>query len=235
MTARKRRWSVPHLPGLAFLQDALEFLALLLVENLFHLGLAFAQHGAVILPEIIEDGLHLLLLGRREVEFALHPGEIEFPTHGGIEGRLVQAVMHAEIHGDGSRRGAAQEYQRQRDHTGDLGIPRSGEARALEQIRAHRSSSWPACFPAPGRYRKRANPAAPSRLRATGRWGIRSRTRTDSYPAPPASAARETPIAAQRRNPGQRSPQKTARPGGGPPDASLARKTRAAAPVPLPL
>src|ERR1039457_7488620 len=65
------------LPGLALLQDALEFPALLLVENLLHLGLAFAQYGAVILPEIIEDGFHLLLLGGREVEFALHAGEIE--------------------------------------------------------------------------------------------------------------------------------------------------------------
>src|ERR1035437_7420762 len=144
MTARKRRWSVPHLPGLAFLQDALEFLALLLVENLFHLGLAFAQHGAVILPEIIEDGFHLLLLGGREIEFALHPGEIELPTHWGIERRLVQAVMHAEIHGDGSRRRAAPEHQRQGDHAGDLGIPGSGPTGFLEQVRAHRGASWPA-------------------------------------------------------------------------------------------
>src|ERR1035437_7876124 len=177
------------LPGLAFLKDALEFPALLLVENLFDLGFAFAQHGAVIGPEIIQDGLHLLLLGGREVQFALHPREIDFPARGGIEGRLVQAVMHAEIHDDRSRRGATQKYQRQRDHAGDLGIPRSGETRFLDETSAHRSSSWPACFPAPGRYRRRANPAAPSRFRGRGRWGKRSRRPPDSCPAPLASPA----------------------------------------------
>src|ERR1039458_6992728 len=97
----KRCVQLLFLPRLAFLKDALELLALLLIEYLFHFSLAFAQHGAVVLPEIIEDGLHLLLLGRREVEFALHPGEIELPAHGSIEGRLVQVVMHAEIHSDG--------------------------------------------------------------------------------------------------------------------------------------
>src|SRR6202142_1821938 len=176
-----------RLPRLAFLQDALELLALLLVENLFHFSLAFAQHGAVVLPEIIEDGLHLLLLGRRKVEFALHPGEIELPADGSIEGRLVQAVMHAEIHGDGSRRGAAQEHQSQGDHAGDLWIPGSDPTGFLEQVRAHSWSSWPACFRAPRRSRRRANPAAPSRLRARGRWGIRSRGKPDNRPAPPAS------------------------------------------------
>src|SRR5450759_1269975 len=87
---------LPHksLPRLPLLKDALEFPALLLVENLLDLDFAVAQHGAVILPEIAEDGLHLLLLGRCQVEFLLHSREIEFPAHGGIEGRLVQAIMH---------------------------------------------------------------------------------------------------------------------------------------------
>src|SRR5450759_371417 len=137
----------PPLPRLPFLKDALEFSALLVVENLLDLDFAVAQHGAVILPEIAEDGLHLLLLGRCQVEFLLHPREIEFPAHGGIEGRLVQAIMHPEIHGDRSRRGAAQKHQCQRDHAGYLGIPRPGKAHLLEQLRAHRSSSWPACYP----------------------------------------------------------------------------------------
>src|ERR1022692_2746922 len=224
----------PHpLPRLAFLQDALEFPALLVVEDLFDLGLAFTQHGSVILPEIVEDGLHLLLLDCREVEFALHAREIEFPAGGGIEGRLVQEVMHAEIHGHRSRRRAAQEHQRQRDHAGNLGIPRSGEARFLEEIRAHRWSSWPACFPAPRRYRRRANPAAPSPLRETGPWGIRFRGKPDSCPAPPASKATQTLIAARRRNPGQRTRQRRAQPDGGPPAASPAHKTPAPAPDPL--
>src|ERR1035441_6170525 len=81
------------LPKLLVLQETLEFSALLLVEDLLDLGFAFAQYRAVVLPEVIEDGLHLLLLGRREVEFPLHPREIEFPAHGGVEGRLVQTVV----------------------------------------------------------------------------------------------------------------------------------------------
>src|ERR1035441_7400092 len=72
--------AAPGLLGLAFLKDALELPALLLVEYLFHLGFAVAQHGAVVLPEVVEDGFHLLLLSRREIQFTLHPREIQFPA-----------------------------------------------------------------------------------------------------------------------------------------------------------
>src|ERR1035437_8699430 len=218
------------LSRLPFLQNPLEFPALLFGEDLFDLGLAFTQYSTIVLPEIVEDGLHLLLLDRREIEFALHPREIEFLAGRRVEGRLVQEVMHAEIHGHRSRRRAAQKHQREGDHASDFGIPRSGEARFLEQIRAHRWSSWPACFPAPRRYRRRANPAAPSPLRETGPWGIRFRGKPDSCPAPPASKATQTPIAARRRNPGQRTRQRRAQPDGGPPAASPAHKTPAPAP-----
>src|ERR1035438_9719385 len=121
-----RRMLLSRLP---FLQNPLEFPALLFGEDLFDLGLAVTQYSTIVLPEIE------FLAGRR------------------VEGRLVQEVMHAEIHGHRSRRRAAQKHQREGDHASDFGIPRSGEARFLEQIRAHRWSSWPACFPAPRRYR----------------------------------------------------------------------------------
>src|ERR1035437_5949954 len=198
------------LSPLPFLQNPLEFPALLFGEDLFDLGLAFTQYSTIVLPEIVEDGLHLLLLDRREIELPLHPREIEFLDGRRVEGRLVQEVMHAEIHGHRSRRRAAQKHQREGDHASDFGIPRSGEARFLEQIRAHRWSSWPACFPAPRRYRRRANPPAPSPSKAT-----------------------QTPTAARRRNPGQRPRQRRAQPDGGPPAASPAHKTPAPAPDPL--
>jgi len=73
--------------------------------------------------------------------------------------------------------------------------PRSGEARFLEEIRAHRLSSWPACFPAPRRSRRPANPAAPSQLPATAPWVFAS-WETDSA-SPPASPATQTPTAAE--------------------------------------
>src|SRR5260370_41206582 len=79
--------NLPHKRPLAFfLEDVLEFSALLFVENLFDLGFAVAQYGAVILPEIVEDGFHLFLLNRSEIEFALHPVEIKLLTSRSVEG-----------------------------------------------------------------------------------------------------------------------------------------------------
>src|ERR1039458_9125496 len=48
-----------------FLQQAGEFLALFRGENLLDTAAAFAEHGAVILPEIVEYGFDLIGLGGR--------------------------------------------------------------------------------------------------------------------------------------------------------------------------
>src|SRR4051794_3121534 len=65
-----------HLPGLVVLEKAFEFPALLFGEDLFHAGAAIAQHGAVVLPAIVKDGFHLLLLRGREIQLAPHPRKV---------------------------------------------------------------------------------------------------------------------------------------------------------------
>src|ERR1039457_2313527 len=75
-----RRWLVsiggggegPGMPGpllfLVFLQQALKLPALVFVEQLLDARLAIAQYGAVILPKIVQNGLNLLGLRRRQVQ-----------------------------------------------------------------------------------------------------------------------------------------------------------------------
>src|ERR1039458_1741078 len=98
---------------LLFLQQAGEFLALFRGENLLDTAAAFAEHGAVILPEIVEDGFDLIGLRRREVEFFLQAVKVEGLALSGFETGRAKPVMDAEIHDQGASQGAAEEDQRE--------------------------------------------------------------------------------------------------------------------------
>src|ERR1035438_3171584 len=93
---------------LLFLQQADEFPALFRGENLLDTATAFAEHGAVILPEIVEDGFDLIGLRRREVEFFLEAVKVEGLALSGFETGRAQAVMDAEIHDEGAGQGATE-------------------------------------------------------------------------------------------------------------------------------
>jgi hypothetical protein len=95
-----RRGKIPGSAGaegltLLFLQQADEFLALFRGENLLDTAAAFAQHSAVILPEIVEDGFDLIGLSGGEVEFSLEAVKVEGLALSGLETGRTEAVMDA--------------------------------------------------------------------------------------------------------------------------------------------
>src|SRR5438477_8099288 len=129
------------LSRLALLKHASKLLALVFVQNLLDSRPTVREYGAVVLPEVVKHGLHLLGLGGREVEVALHALEIQSFAGGSTETRLVQARVNPEIHGDCSGCGAAQKDQGQGYGTDNSRVPGPREGDPLQDLRAHRSSS----------------------------------------------------------------------------------------------
>src|ERR1051326_2877917 len=95
------------LPGLLLLQEALELLALCFGEHLLHAAAAVADHDPVILPQIVEDRLHLHGFFGRQLEFLLDAGEVLRLAGRGIEGGLMEMGVRAEAHDDGAGGGSA--------------------------------------------------------------------------------------------------------------------------------
>src|ERR1035437_10384794 len=126
---------------LVFLQQALKLPALVFVEQLLDARLAITQYGAVILPKIVQNGLNLLGLRRRQVQFLAQAIEVEDLAGRGIERRLMEPAVNAEIHGQRARGRAAQEKQSQRHRTGKLGVPGSPGGHPLEETNTHKLSA----------------------------------------------------------------------------------------------
>src|SRR5262249_33245379 len=152
------------LSGELLLQEAFEFDALLVIQQLIHPLLAVAQHGAVILPEIIEHRLDLLRLDGRKVQFSLQPFEVERLARSRIKHRGARPVMDPEVHPQSARSRAAEEHCRQGHNTNNLGID-SPHGGTVQQTSAdHRPLTLRAYYLEPARTRMRESPAVPAGL-----------------------------------------------------------------------
>ena len=155
--------------ALAFLQDPLEFAALIVVENLFDTRFPVAQHGSIVVPEIGQNGAHLFGLRGRQIQFAVHAIEERGLALGRIEGGRTGAVVDPEVHHQGAYRRAAQKNQRQRHAAGEPGVPKPLRCSSFQNANAHRMSALPACYRTRKRCRSRARPVEPECCRARGR------------------------------------------------------------------
>src|SRR5271157_1718983 len=110
---------------LLLLQEALELLALLLVEQLLDALLAIREDGAVVLPEIVENRLYLLGLRRGQIQFLLHVIEVQGLGLGRIEGQRALAIVDRQIPGQGAYHRTRQKDQDERGCTRRPGAPES--------------------------------------------------------------------------------------------------------------
>src|SRR5262249_59711753 len=160
---------------------------------LLHARTAIGDYHAVILPQVVQNRLHLGRLRRSQIQFLLNAREVGRLTVGRIECGLVQPGMRAQAHYHGARSGAAQKDKRQRHYTDQPRIPGAKISGALQPIRAHSWSSWPTWPHGPVRPQMKATPAAPLPRREM----VRPETRFRATPG--SRRERPTPKATRTR------------------------------------